>query len=130
MMDIVDKPMQATPQAKLLGDLMNPNVPKNETEWAAFHHIEHLVSIVESLRQQKPADDTITLPIAEWEAIVADKSRVDWLNDNFYNANNAMDDMDKRLRPNKWACVFYAPKDTQSDVRKVLDAAIQGDSND
>jgi hypothetical protein len=90
---------------------------------------EEIVSIDKALNAYKPADDTISVSKAEWEAMLADKKRIDWLNDNFYNANNTMDDMDKRLRPNTWAWIFYAPKDTQADVRKVLDAAIQGASN-
>ena len=42
MSDIVNKAYQATPNATLRDQIMNPNFPKNEREWWAAARIEQL----------------------------------------------------------------------------------------
>ena len=42
MSDLVNKAYQATPNATLRDQIMNPNFPKNEREWWAADRIEQL----------------------------------------------------------------------------------------
>lgn len=42
MSDLVNKAYQATPNATLRDQIMNPNFPKNEREWWAAARIEQL----------------------------------------------------------------------------------------
>ncbi len=54
----------ATPKAKLLRDLMNANIPKNETEWAAKEHIEYLIETIELLKAKLSEFDNLGSPHA------------------------------------------------------------------
>ena len=47
MSDIVDKAYQATPDATLAEQIMNPCIAKNEREWWAHHEIERLRAALE-----------------------------------------------------------------------------------
>jgi len=51
-MDEHSKPCAATLPEELSEQIMNPNVPKNEREWWAYHHIESLGAELTTLRAQ------------------------------------------------------------------------------
>jgi hypothetical protein len=55
--------------------------------------------------------------------LVKDKERLDWLDSNFFNRENL--DWDGNLSKDKWKWVFFAPIGVQSDIRLVLDAALE-----
>lgn len=75
------------------------------------------------LLEASPPTDTITITKAEYDALVADKERLDWLQNNFYSCE--MDDFDKKTHQNRWAWRFYGLENVQSDVRRVIDSAIK-----
>jgi hypothetical protein len=79
--------------------------------------VSEILAENESLRHQL-ADATRKLEEAR-----KDGERMDWLAENFFTANHAMDEFDKKIRPKVWAWMFYAPEGVQSCIRRVIDAA-------
>jgi hypothetical protein len=55
----------ATPKNKLLTDLMNSNLSKNETEWAAMEHIEKLNECIDDLQQKLLASQASEVRLRE-----------------------------------------------------------------
>lgn len=91
------------------------------------HRIVYLTpqqSDVASTLEMAAKIDALEANLAE---VIKDAERLEWLNDNFFTANNLLDDMDKRLNKEKWAWLFFAPIGIQSDIRIVLDEAIKKD---
>jgi hypothetical protein len=90
-----------------------------------FHtHYEEAAKEIISLRQQltKPADDTITLSITEYEQLLADKKRLDWLESSKEHHGFC------HVRYGEYRYYAHQTKDYPS-VREAIDQAISEDKH-
>lgn len=66
----MDDCKQATPHDVLLMELLHPNVPKNEHEWAALREIEGLRTIVRQVLADAIAQEVLPEWWAAMEAVL------------------------------------------------------------